>query len=625
MRIAAPTLALNPLLVKELRGRMRGPRAFLFLTGVLLLLGLVSFGLFQLAVPRYFDRFGGGFNNAAAGSMIGQTMFVGLVFLTLLLVCAIAPSLTAGAISGEHQRKTFDLLVATPLTPFTILAGKLGAALSYVVLILLAAVPMTSLAYVFGGVTLSDLLRAFAVIGGFAIVFSVMGLFFSALFLRTGLAVGTSYFLLGAVMLGTFFVYAVVGVMRGEQPPNWILALNPFSTLSSALVDGVVTDPNMVYSGSSMTPLLYGLGGGRFDGTAMAQTPLWQYSAAIYTGLTLVLFALTTQLVKPVARFRFKWWVWAILLVLFILVAAALTVMAFPRRFSGLFSAWRFYTTAERNVVANNTFSESLATGWIVQAHHSENAAALPNPGLAKTDDGHTALRMTNPEGSAFREQTATQTLNVPLEDASMVSVRMVLRLGAHEVPVCGEPVVGTECPLSVTLEYTDRNRVAHKLTQGFFTTAANGFAGRCRKCERSPVFRQVNEDVWYAYDSGDLFEATRAEDMPVTLDRIVLRSRGKGYRADVAQVDVVVHEGRPLGYGTDPSQGYGWSWRSLVPSWVWDIWYGGFRGGAVQVAPAMPVPPPPMLIEKEPPVIAVPEFEGVAGTTPAPTPTLIP
>lgn len=310
----APSLSLNPVLVKELRGRMRGPRAYLFLTGVLVVLGLVSFGLFQLITPRY-DSFNQ--PTVGAGAMIGQFVFVGLVFLTLMMVCALAPSLTATAISGEHQRKTFDMLMATPLAPFTILIGKLGAALSYVALIMLAALPMMSLAYVFGGVTLSDLVKAFVVIGAFALAYAVMGLFFSVLFGRTGIAIGASFVVIVFALFGTLFIYLVVTVMRGNQPPNWVLMLNPFSVLSSVLVDGVVTDPNN-FSGSDMMRVLWGLSGGRFESIATRELPLWWYAFAVYGWLTVFLFALTTQLIKPVQRFRFRPLTWVLLVFLFV-------------------------------------------------------------------------------------------------------------------------------------------------------------------------------------------------------------------------------------------------------------------------------------------------------------------
>lgn len=588
MKLATPTLSLNPLLVKELRGRMRGPRAFLFLTFILVVLGLFSYGLFQLATPRFSDRFSG-FNNAAAGAIIGQTVFVGLVFLTLLLICAIAPSLTAGAISGEHQRKTYDLLMATPLGPFTILSGKLGAALSYVGLILLAAIPMTSIAYVFGGVTVSDLLRAFAVMAGFAIAFGVMGLFFSALLQRTGLAVGASYLLVGAATLGTLFVYAVVGVMRGEQPPNWVLALNPFSTMASALVDGVVTDPNMVYNGSPITPMLYGLSGGRFDLSANTQIPLWQYSAAIYTWLTIFMFAIATQLVKPVRRFRFQLWMWLVLAFLFLALLVGILAAFAPQVFLPFRSAYLWFTTPEKNIVLNANFEEPLSTGWIVGAELGKQARGnVPDPPeIAETED-RPALRFARDDNTPLAELLAMQDLNFELTEASIVKLGITLRLQEHTMPLCG--VAGRQCPMMIFLDYTDRRGTSHKLAQGFYTSIGAGAPDHCVQCAGIPAHVRIDANTWLSFASNDLFEDKGGEELPRTLDRVTLFAQGTGYRADVAEVQVLVHEGRPPFYGKPAETPDSWSWRRFVPSWVYNIIYGSWRNGNVPVNGGGPI-----------------------------------
>ncbi|MCC7163349.1 MAG: ABC transporter permease subunit [Anaerolineae bacterium] len=576
MNLSTPSFSLNPLLVKELRGRMRGPRAFLFLTFILVILGLFSYGLFQLATPRFAGQLSD-FGNASAGATIGQTVFVGLVFLTLLLVCAIAPSLTAGAISGEHQRKTFDLLMATPLGPFTILSGKLGAALSYVALILLAAVPMTSMAYVFGGVTVSDLVRAFAVMAGFAVVFSVMGLFFSALFLRTGLAVGASYFLVGMAILGTFFVYLVIGVMRGAQPPNWVLALNPFSAMASALIDGVITDPNTIYNGSSVTPMLYGIAGGRFDVAIDKQVPLWQYSAALYTWLTIFLFAIAAQLVKPVQRFRFHLVTWIVLALLFLaLLVGALALFA-PQVFLPFRSTYLWYTTSERNIVVNPRFEESLTTGWIVGAELGKQVkGSAPDPPSLADADGAAVLRFARDDATPLSELLAMQNLNFQLTEASVVKLGLTLRMQEHAMPVCG--AAGRQCPMMILLDYTDRRDQQHKLAQGFFSTYAPDLPDHCVNCDRIPPHVRVETDTWLSFASTDLFENVTADELPRSLDRVTLFAQGTGFQIDVAEVRVLVHEGRPPLYGKPPKTPR-WSWRRFVPFWVYDLVYGAVRG----------------------------------------------
>ncbi len=305
------TIVPNPVLIKELRGHLRGPRAYLFLTGTLVLLGGVSYGFYRLALFSAQASFG----SVLPGAVIGQSTFIGLMFLALVVICVLAPSLTAGAISGEYERKTMDLLLATPLSPFSILFGKLAAALSYIVLVLVASIPLVSLAFVFGGVTLSDLLGALVVLFLFAVAFCMIALFLSALFRRSAAALIVSYVLLGLFVFGTVFVYAVTAVIQERQPPNWILALNPFSAFSSALVQlsapGLYDRPSPLNSGSSpsgLVSLLWVASGGSIDSRFPLTTPLWYYTTGIYGWLTVVLFLLSAQLLKPVRRMRVRTW-----------------------------------------------------------------------------------------------------------------------------------------------------------------------------------------------------------------------------------------------------------------------------------------------------------------------------
>ncbi|HLU11087.1 MAG TPA: hypothetical protein VK003_15555, partial [Oceanobacillus sp.] len=85
----------NPVMLKELRGRMRGVRAFLVLT---VYLGLMSgFAMLLYLVYNSLTYTSG---SAAAGE-VGRVLFMGVVGIELLLIIFIAPAFTAGAITGE--------------------------------------------------------------------------------------------------------------------------------------------------------------------------------------------------------------------------------------------------------------------------------------------------------------------------------------------------------------------------------------------------------------------------------------------------------------------------------------------------------------------------------------------
>ena len=107
------------------------------LTVYLLLLGAFT-ALIYVAVAESALAVGGQVNMGE----IGRTLFTGIIGIEMMLVAFIAPAFTAGAISGEREHQTYELLRTTLLAPSKLVLGKLLAALFYVLLLLLAAVPL---------------------------------------------------------------------------------------------------------------------------------------------------------------------------------------------------------------------------------------------------------------------------------------------------------------------------------------------------------------------------------------------------------------------------------------------------------------------------------------------------
>ena len=139
--------------VKELRGRMRGRRAFVILTIYLLLLGGFALMVERVMEANYATGFGG--TSAFASSAIGQGIFAGLLFLMTLQVVFLAPSSTSGAISLEREKQTLELLITTPISSLAIIVGKLLSALVYVFLLIAASVPLMAVVLVLGGLAIA--------------------------------------------------------------------------------------------------------------------------------------------------------------------------------------------------------------------------------------------------------------------------------------------------------------------------------------------------------------------------------------------------------------------------------------------------------------------------------------
>jgi ABC-2 type transport system permease protein len=236
----------NPVVLKELRGRMRGARAFIVLSVYLALMsGFVTlvYVLFTSSTAIIGPSQGGEF---------GRVLFISIVGVELFLVTFIAPAFAAGAISGERERQTYDLLRTTLLPARSLVWGKLFATLSYIFLLLLAAIPLQSIAFLFGGVSEQEIILSFVVLVATTILLGTVGVFFSALTRRTLSASVLSY----AVALVTVLVLPVVLVVlapvlgqtmfSGGVFPGWLeavlyyglgllVATNPMATLLATL------------------------------------------------------------------------------------------------------------------------------------------------------------------------------------------------------------------------------------------------------------------------------------------------------------------------------------------------------------------------------------------------------
>jgi ABC-2 type transport system permease protein len=220
---------LNPVLIKELRGRMRGARAFVLLTIYLLILSAVTL-LFYAAIADASS------SDLNSGRTIGKGLFLLIAAVALIEVCLITPTLTAGSIAGEKERQTYDLLVASLLSPWQIVWGKLASALSFALLLVLSIVPMMSLAFLFGGVSLTEVLIALIGLVTTAMFYATIGIFWSAALRST---LGATSLALGSIimmLLGIPFMALIFSLIFGrELAPEW-LSSPVFAYLSGAFL-----------------------------------------------------------------------------------------------------------------------------------------------------------------------------------------------------------------------------------------------------------------------------------------------------------------------------------------------------------------------------------------------------
>ena len=208
----------NPLIVKDGVSRMRSWRAPLVLTLYLGLLGLFGYAVFVLQIVlSASDRSG--------AAQIGGVVFETMAFMQLSLVALFAPALAAGAISGERERQTFDVLLVSRLSALSIVWGKLVASVAFMLLLILAALPLFAAVFLFGGIDFEQFVITQLLTVTTAVSIAAVSLFLSAAFGRTLSSTVAAYGVAFAGMVGTLIGGALmsvglIGRTAGLAAPN---------------------------------------------------------------------------------------------------------------------------------------------------------------------------------------------------------------------------------------------------------------------------------------------------------------------------------------------------------------------------------------------------------------------
>jgi ABC-2 type transport system permease protein len=228
----------NPLIVKDGVSRMRTWRAPLILTLYVGLLGALGYAIFVLAVVLNSNQHLG-----SGAAQVGAEVFEGLAFIQISLISLFAPALAAGAISGERERQTLDVLLVSRVSALGIVWGKLVASVAFMLLLILAALPLFAAVFLFGGIDAEQFLVTQLLTVTTAVSLGSISLFLSALFRRTLPSTVASYGAAFAAMIGTFvlgWLFSFViwqreGTVGQSADVHPLLFVNPLYALWVAL------------------------------------------------------------------------------------------------------------------------------------------------------------------------------------------------------------------------------------------------------------------------------------------------------------------------------------------------------------------------------------------------------
>jgi ABC-2 type transport system permease protein len=234
-------VSVNPVLARELTERMRGPRAMIMLSAYLGVLGLLL-----VLVYRSEATIGNGLSGRSPVTELagtGQSLFEWTLLFTMLLVLFLVPGFTAGSVAGERERQTLLPMQMTLLRPISIVLGKIGSSVVFTLLLVLATMPLLTVAYLIGGITLADVFKGLGMVLFTAVGLAAISVACSTLMKRVQTATVMSYgvvlFLAGATF-AAFIVARQIDESRGfdtADPPHLIVAPNPIAALADLAGD----------------------------------------------------------------------------------------------------------------------------------------------------------------------------------------------------------------------------------------------------------------------------------------------------------------------------------------------------------------------------------------------------
>jgi ABC-type transport system involved in multi-copper enzyme maturation permease subunit len=284
MNINKSGFRINPVLLKELRIKMRGWRAPILIGIYNLVLTLITI-LFLKMIMRQ-------------GIMNAEQVFMTYAFMAAAqfgLISLIAPALTAGSISGEREKQTLDILLSTTLKHRSIILGKLFASLSHIMLLILSSIPIFSIIFLFGGIGVSELLQTFLFYIVLAITLGSIGLFFSTFIKKSTAANVLSYAVIVFLFLGTllitiFYIQIVVQptlINKSYNQTFWLMYLNPAASFITLLIN------QFGVSGQSIFPGFY---------ISSGTSSMWLINIGIDLALSILMIAACSYKLNPVRK-----------------------------------------------------------------------------------------------------------------------------------------------------------------------------------------------------------------------------------------------------------------------------------------------------------------------------------
>ncbi len=226
------------------------------------------------------------------GNVYGYLIYLFPV-LSVAQVCIVAlivPVITASSISGEKERQTFDIMLTTCMSPFSIVLGKVATAVLRILFFVAAGMPIMALAFVAGGLSWSYLFYFVLTIILLSLLSGSIGILCSSLCRRSITAVVLSYVFYFFIYILTFLPVILRALLTdGERMGEsmLILLINPFVFFEEFFMQLMTGESLFGVSGSNFSKSEVG-----FITYNLSQGKAWLFLSAACIWVLSVLFML---------------------------------------------------------------------------------------------------------------------------------------------------------------------------------------------------------------------------------------------------------------------------------------------------------------------------------------------
>ena len=228
----------NPIIEKERRSRIRSHELLAVIVGVNIILAAVAVfvlmtvaGRFNLVYQRDYS------------SMLQIYLAVSLTSCGLMVI--VLPAYAGMSVVLEQERGSMESFIAAGVTPAQIVVGKAAGCLNIMLIMIVSTLPVFSLTFVYGGVSLRDLFVSLLCLCLCGMVVTCTSIFASSLCRRSNMAILTAYGLNVLLIGGSFAIHYLPGIvgnsayqaLPGQQVAfyHYSLLVNPLVTIYGVL------------------------------------------------------------------------------------------------------------------------------------------------------------------------------------------------------------------------------------------------------------------------------------------------------------------------------------------------------------------------------------------------------